>query len=152
MSEPENLCVCTHVLLPLSTVSPKRQFPFLTNSASLPCLGRHHSSKQHCKIWLPNPPWCTCGGKNIHLMSTVVSSVTGRARELEAADALDGFWRPAPHCGKGHTGFGWAHRAPIGLEQQQSYIELFLAIHHILKTQFHSSFLLEQLLCPSKGR
>lgn len=53
MSEPENLCVCTHVLLPLSTVSPKRQFPFLTNSASLPCLGRHHSSKQHCKIWLP---------------------------------------------------------------------------------------------------
>lgn len=152
MSEPENLCVCTHVLLPLSTVSPKRQFPFLTNSASLPCLGRHRSSKHHCKIWFLNPPWCTCGGKNIHLMSTVVSSVTGRAQELKAADALDGFWRPAPHCGKGHTGFGWAHRAPVGLEQQQSYIELFLAIHHILKTQFHSSFLLEQLLCPSKGR
>lgn len=63
MSEPENLCVCTHVLLPLSTVSPKRQFPFLTNSASLLCLGRHRSSKQHCKIWFPTSTLVYLWGK-----------------------------------------------------------------------------------------
>lgn len=69
MSEPENLCVCTHVLLSLVHCQPKKTISFSHKLCLSLCPGRHCSPKQQCKMGgfaFLHPPWCTCRGKNIY--------------------------------------------------------------------------------------
>lgn len=84
MSETESLCVHTHVFSLLCTDSPKRQFPFSTHFASLPCPGRLHLSagniaKSVALIFYIHPGVSVRGKIKICLMNTIISLVTGRA-------------------------------------------------------------------------
>lgn len=108
------LHTCSSPSSPLS--AQKRQFPFLTNSAS-PCAQEDIALPSSAAEWVALVscihPAVPVGGRIS--ISCVVSHREGpRAAKMGAADALNGFWRPPTHCGKGHAGFGRAHRVPVG--------------------------------------
>lgn len=108
MSELENLCVCTHVLLPLVHCQPQKTTSFSHKLCLSPVPKKallFRAALQNGGLWFPTSTLVYLWGEE-YPSDCVISHREGpRAAKLEAADALDGFWRPPPHCGKGHEGF-----------------------------------------------